>query len=66
MIDLPNGAYISARMPTEQERRRLARPDGTPLPEGVPIVEVEADGEKTIYPADQFAFKTGGSEPGQA
>lgn len=41
------GARVSARMPTEEERRELA------LPEGVPLLVVERDGEETILPADQ-------------
>lgn len=41
------GARVSARMPSEEERRELA------LPEGVPLLVVERDGEMVLLPADQ-------------
>lgn len=48
MEPIGKGARVSARMPTEDERRELA------LPEGVPLLVVERDGEDAlILPADQ-------------
>jgi GntR family transcriptional regulator len=46
-VAVPAGATITARMPTEQERRAHG------IAEGVPVLVVADDGEEAIYPADR-------------
>lgn len=49
---VPGDAEISARMPTEQERRQLG------LPEGVPVLVVSREGQDDeVLPADRHVVR---------
>lgn len=52
VVKVPPGARITARMPTEAERRRLS------LAEGTPVLEVELRGEVRILPGDRHMLET--------
>jgi DNA-binding GntR family transcriptional regulator len=52
VVEIPPGARITTRMPTEQERRRLG------IADGVPVFEVELDGEIQVLPGDRIAIET--------
>jgi len=45
---------VTSRMPTADERDRLD------LPEGVPVLVVEQDGQTEIYPADRVQLRVQG------
>ena len=45
-----SGARVTARMPTDDERRDLG------LPEGVPLLVVERDGKVTLLPGNRKAL----------
>ncbi len=47
-LPVPAGASVSARMPTDPERRSLG------VGEGVPVLVVTLDGEEKLYPADRY------------
>jgi GntR family transcriptional regulator len=47
---ITEGARVSARMPSDEERRRLD------IPEGVPVLVVEREGQVTLLPADRVAL----------
>lgn len=54
---IPEDAEVSARMPTEDERRRLG------LPEGVPVLVVSRPtGADVVLPADQHVIRYGDPE----
>jgi DNA-binding GntR family transcriptional regulator len=48
LVTLPPGAFVRARMPTAQERRRLD------LTEGTPLLEVQVDGRVTPYAGNWY------------
>lgn len=52
VVNVRPGARVTARLPTEEERRRFA------LAEGTPLLVVERDGERELLPADRFAVET--------
>jgi GntR family transcriptional regulator len=52
VVSVPPGVRITSRMPTPEERRRLA------IAEGVPVLVVEREGETEVLPADRFAIET--------
>lgn len=57
---VPADAEISARMPTEEERRRLK------LPEGVPVLVVSRDGAADeVLPADRSVIRYDDTPPAQ-
>lgn len=52
VVEVPPGARIITRMPTEQERREFG------IAHGVPVFEVEVDGEVQVLPGDRIAIET--------
>lgn len=52
IVKVGPGCRISTRMPTEEERRRLGVPEGTPL------LVVERDGRVEVYPGDRTIAET--------
>jgi DNA-binding GntR family transcriptional regulator len=52
VVEIPPGARIITRMPTEEERRRLG------IAEGTPVFEVEIGGEVQVLPGDRVAIET--------
>lgn len=52
VVEIPPGARITTRMPTEQERRQLD------IADGVPVFEVEIGGEVQVLPGDRVAIET--------
>jgi DNA-binding GntR family transcriptional regulator len=52
VVSVPPGGRITSRMPTPEERRRLA------IAEGIPVLVVERGGEVEVLPADRFAIET--------
>lgn len=59
VVKVPNGRRITARMPTEEERRRGG------LPEGVPVLVVEdPSGETQVLPGDSTVLETGEPDEG--
>ncbi|GAB1823597.1 hypothetical protein HerbRD11066_67610 [Herbidospora sp. RD11066] len=52
----PSGALVTARMPTEAERRQLAIGQGIPI-----LVITTAEGEE-LLPADRFAIRVKAGE----
>ena len=52
VVEIPPGARITTRMPTEHERRQFS------IADGVPVLEVEIDGEIRVLPGDQVVIET--------
>lgn len=52
VVKIPPGTQIRARMPDEEERRRLG------IPEGVPVIVVERAGAEDVLPADRVSLET--------
>jgi DNA-binding GntR family transcriptional regulator len=52
VVNVPPGARITARLPTEDERRRHG------LAEGTPVLVIERGGQLELLPADRFAVET--------
>jgi DNA-binding transcriptional MocR family regulator len=63
VVTVPPGARITARMPTPAERDELGAERA--VPEGVPVLVVERDGDVRLFPADRFVVATvdSGSDP---
>lgn len=56
VVKVPPGARVSARMPTPAEREDLGGVGE--VPEGVPVLVVERDGNTRLFPADRFVVET--------
>lgn len=52
VVKIAPGARVTARMPTEEERRQFS------LPEGTPLLEVRRGSQVELLPADRFALET--------
>lgn len=58
IVDLPPGAKIDVRPPTDEDRRDLSKL-GKVLGDGEPVAEIqEADGTTQVHPAYQTTFVT--------
>jgi DNA-binding transcriptional regulator YhcF (GntR family) len=52
IVKVPPGAHVTARMPTEEERRRFS------LPEGTPLLVIKRGGQTELLPGDKFVVET--------
>ncbi|MFB9718804.1 winged helix-turn-helix domain-containing protein [Planobispora longispora] len=56
VIQVTPGTQVTARMPTEPERKRLGVAEGVPI-----LVITEPDGQTRLLPADQTIIETSGT-----
>jgi DNA-binding transcriptional regulator YhcF (GntR family) len=59
-------AKIRTRMPTPDEREALGAEEGRVIPEGVPVFEVDRDGEIVLLPGDRYVVETVEGESGSS
>jgi GntR family transcriptional regulator len=57
VVLLPADFRIRARMPLAEERKRLD------LPDGVPVLVVDVNGNQQVYPGDRIELRPEGGEP---
>uniref|UniRef100_UPI0014760827 GntR family transcriptional regulator n=1 Tax=Microbispora sp. H11081 TaxID=2729107 RepID=UPI0014760827 len=58
-VSITPGAQVTARMPTEPERRQLGVAEGVPI-----LVITEPDGDTRKFPADRTVIEVGKAQVG--